>query len=147
MPTEPEKEPMPAGSLQAKPRIVLDTNVIVSAILFKGQAIRSVLTRALNDHCVVFSQATWDELATVLQRSGFDKTMPLGSRLLVLAELATRVEIVAVTSVVSDCRDPKDNKFLALALDAGAGMIVTGDADLLALHPLRGVRICLPAGF
>ena len=46
---------------------------------------------------------------------------------------------------VADCRDAKDNKYLELALAAGAWAIVSGDADLLALHPWRGVRILRPA--
>ena len=48
---------------------------------------------------------------------------------------------------VTDCRDAKDNKYLELALAAGAGILVTGDADLLVLHPWRGVRILRPAEY
>jgi putative PIN family toxin of toxin-antitoxin system len=51
-----------------------------------------------------------------------------------------------VTSV-QDCRDPKDNKYLELALAAGAEVIVSGDADLLVLDPWRGVRILRPADY
>ncbi len=46
-----------------------------------------------------------------------------------------------------DGRDLKDNKFLALAIDARAVCIVTGDADLLALDPYRGITVCTPAEF
>lgn len=48
---------------------------------------------------------------------------------------------------VTDCRDAKDNKYLELALASGAGIIVSGDADLLVLHPWRGVRILRPADY
>jgi uncharacterized protein len=48
---------------------------------------------------------------------------------------------------VTDCRDPKDNKFLALALDANAQTIVTGHQDLLVMHPYSGVAICTPVQF
>lgn len=48
---------------------------------------------------------------------------------------------------VTDCRDSKDDKYLELALASGAGVIVSGDADLLALHPWRGVRILRPAEY
>ncbi|MBV9812051.1 MAG: putative toxin-antitoxin system toxin component, PIN family, partial [Acetobacteraceae bacterium] len=48
---------------------------------------------------------------------------------------------------VTDCRDNKDNKYLELALASGAGVIVSGDDDLLALHPWRGVRILRPAAY
>jgi len=45
------------------------------------------------------------------------------------------------------CRDPKDDKFLELALNGRADAIITGDADLLALHPWREVAIVSPADY
>ena len=48
---------------------------------------------------------------------------------------------------VTDCRDAKDDKYLELALASGAGAIVSSDADLLVLHPWRGVRILRPAAY
>ncbi|WP_408733647.1 putative toxin-antitoxin system toxin component, PIN family [Mucilaginibacter sp.] len=47
----------------------------------------------------------------------------------------------------SDCRDPKDNKFLELAVTAGASCIVSGDQDLLILHPFNNIPILPPADF
>jgi putative PIN family toxin of toxin-antitoxin system len=130
---------------EPKPRLILDTNVIISGVLFKGEAIRSLLLYTLNEYQLVFSQTTWDELASVFQRDAFEKIMPLGARLRVLAELASKVEVVQSTSTVTDCRDPKDNKFLSLAMDANAIAIVTGDKDLKVLHPYKGVAIQSPA--
>jgi uncharacterized protein len=48
---------------------------------------------------------------------------------------------------VTDCRDPDDNMYLELALAAQAATIVSGDHDLLVLHPWRGIRIVRPAGY
>ena len=48
---------------------------------------------------------------------------------------------------VSACRDPDDDKFLEVAVNGNATHLVTGDADLLALHPFRGVAILTPADF
>lgn len=132
---------------EPKPRVILDTNIIISGILFKGDAIRSLLLFALNEYQLVFSQTTWDELSSVLQRDVFEKNMPLGARLRVLAELASKVEVVQSTSIVTDCRDPKDNKFLSLALDAKVTAIVTGDNDLKVLHPYKGIAIQSLADF
>ena len=151
MPTAFKRSELPGASASAlqsatKPAIVIDSNIIVSAIVFPASGAMAVVVKALNRYSVVVSGSTWDELASVLQRPKFDSRLPLAKRLLALTELARNVREVKVTSSITDCRDPKDNKFLALALDAGAGMIVTGDADLLAFHPWRGVRICLPAG-
>ena len=65
----------------------------------------------------------------------------------VLALIDTFGVFFAPSERVTDCRDAKDNKYLELALAAGAGTIVTGDADLLVLHPWRGVRILQPAAY
>ncbi len=124
-----------------RPRIVLDTNVIVSGILFKGRTVRQVLATAADAWQLVFSDETWDELALVMQRPKFEKHMAIAARLAALATLAQYIEVITVVSVIDDCRDEKDNKFLALAIDSGAALIVTGDDDLLALNPFRGVEI------
>ena len=57
---------------------------------------------------------------------------------------ATLVEIV---ELVRACRDAKDDKFLELAVNGGAHCLVSGDQDLLVLHPFRGVSILTPAQF
>ena len=56
-------------------------------------------------------------------------------------------EEVAITESVGACRDPKDDKFLELAVSGRADYLVTGDLDLLVLDPFRGVRILTPADF
>ena len=56
-------------------------------------------------------------------------------------------ELVEVTAAVSACRDPKDYKFLELALSGAATHIISGDGDLLALHPFRGITILSPHDF
>ena len=137
----------PAIKSAAKRRAVLDTNRLVSAVLFKGSTLRAALISAASDYQLIFSTATWDELAIVMQRDYFEKYKPLSGRLDFLADLAERVEMILVTSVVSDCSDPTDNKFLALAIDADAAAIVTGDLGLSALHPYRGIDILSPAEF
>ena len=62
-------------------------------------------------------------------------------------ELCTIVEFVPIIQVVHDCRDPKDDKFLEVALNGRADVIITGDADLLALHPWREIAILTPAEY
>jgi uncharacterized protein len=130
-----------------RPRIVLDTNVIVSGILFKGHTVRDVLATAVDAWQLVFPDETWDELALVMQRPKFEKHMPIAARLAALAALARHIEIVTVVSVIDECRDAKDNKFLALAIDAGAALIVTGDDDLLVLNTFQGVEILNATSF
>ena len=56
-------------------------------------------------------------------------------------------ELVAITEQIVACRDPTDDKFLELAINGHADLIVSGDADLLALDPFRGIAIITPAAF
>ena len=55
--------------------------------------------------------------------------------------------MVAIDESIHDCRDPKDNKFLELAVSGDATHLVTGDDDLLVLHPFRGVAIVTSQAF
>jgi len=61
--------------------------------------------------------------------------------------LIREAELVAVTEVVTECRDPKDNKFLELAVSAQATCIISGDKALLVLHPFRGIPVITPQAF
>ena len=64
-----------------------------------------------------------------------------------MARLTQNIEFIDAQAIVTDCRDPKDNKFLALAIDAGAKTIITGDKDLLVMNPYQDRAICTPAEF
>jgi len=55
--------------------------------------------------------------------------------------------LVEIQAPIRACRDPKDDKFLELAVDGRADAIVTGDGDLLDLHPFRGIAILMPADY
>ena len=128
-------------------RVVMDTNVAVSAALLPRSVPRQAFDRALEHGTVLISSATVAELNDVLRRPHFDKYVHEDERLEFLATLVREAELVVVTDVVTDCRDPKDNKFLELALSGKATHIVSGDEDLLVLHPFRGVLILTPQAF
>ena len=64
-----------------------------------------------------------------------------------LASVVRGSELVEVTAVVSVCRDPKDDKFLELALSGEATHIISSDYDLLSLHPFRGIAVLSPQDF
>lgn len=131
----------------AERRVVLDTGVLVSAAIRPGSVPALALHKALLHFDVCVSEATWAELETVLRRPKFDGYLALASREAFLAGLRTHVRVFAVDSVVTDCSDAADNKFLALALDAGAELIVSSDPHLTTMHPWRGIPIVVPAGF
>ena len=130
-----------SGIDNSKPRIILDTNTFVSGLFFGGAMPRTVVRIAMNHYQLVCSNETWDELADVFQRDKFEPKLARGQRLRVLAELTRYIDIANAKSIVTDCRDAKDNKFLSLALDADVPTIVAGDKALLDLHPWRGVNI------
>jgi putative PIN family toxin of toxin-antitoxin system len=93
------------------------------------------------------SAAVDAEIAGVLGRPRFALTISLARRECIL-EILRRVAVWFEPAVrVTDCRDPKDDKYLDLALAAGAETIVSSDDDLLVLHPWRGVRILRPADY
>jgi len=128
-------------------RVVIDTNVLISRLLLAGSVPAQAVDRALRDMEVVLSEATVSELADVLARDKWDRYVSIEDRQEFIRRLLQISTLTAVLSEVDDCPDPSDNHFLALALDAGASVIITGDRDLLDLHPWRNTRILTPAQF
>ena len=87
------------------------------------------------------------EITEVLGRPRFVRAVTAARRARILDVLRGGAVWFTPAERVTDCRDAKDNKYLELALAAGAGTLVTGDADLLVLHPWRGIRIMRPAEY
>jgi putative PIN family toxin of toxin-antitoxin system len=129
------------------PRIVVDTNVLVSAAILPGSVSRQALLHAVENFQLVHSENTWAELSDVVFRKKFDRYFQESNRNEFLLVMARVSEFLTTSSTVTDCPDPKDNKFLELAIDAGAATIVSGDKHLLSLHPYRGVSVMTPADF
>jgi putative PIN family toxin of toxin-antitoxin system len=96
---------------------------------------------------LLVSEATVAELDAVLRRRKFNKYVPEEKRLEFLAALVREAEQVEATEVLTVCRDAEDNKFLELAVSGRASHIISGDGDLLALHPFRGISIVTPQSF
>ena len=102
---------------------------------------------ALQYGSLLASEETLSELAEVLLCPRFDRHVDLDTRGEFLSKLLQQVELVEITESVVTSRDPTDDKFLELALSGRATHIITGDQDLLDLHPFRGVSIVTPRGF
>ena len=131
----------------AKPRFVFDTNAIISAVLLKRSVSRQAFDKAIDQGELLVSAETIDELNRVLGRPDFAKYVTADERLAFLTVLLREARLVEVAEAVRECRDPRDNKFLELAVSGKAVWIVTGDQDLLVLHPFRGIWIVTPRGF
>lgn len=128
-------------------RIVLDTNVLISGALSTTSTPARALERAVETGQLLASTATLRELIEKLRSTKFDPYVSLDRRHALLLGLAPLIEIVEVVQVTDICRDPTDNKFLDVAVNGRADVLVTGDRDLLALHPFRGVAILTPAAY
>jgi putative PIN family toxin of toxin-antitoxin system len=125
-------------------RVVADTNVLVSRLILPQSVPAQALRRAELEARLLVSEATMYELADVLARRKLDLYVSLEDRKQFLRQLGRIAEFVPIIQLVRECRDPKDDKFLELALNGRADVIITGDADLLALHPWREILILNP---
>ncbi len=128
-------------------RIVIDTNVIVSALMFSNSTAMQAFTLAKTRGIILMSIAIISELVDVLSRQKFDRYLSRETRENFLASLSTETELIETTETINVCRDQKDNKFLELAISGNARYIVTGDQDLLELHPFQDVLILKPTDF
>ncbi|MBD2569666.1 putative toxin-antitoxin system toxin component, PIN family [Anabaena lutea] len=130
-----------------KLRFVIDTNILVSAVLIQSSVPDVAFKKAKNLGIILFSEATFQELLEILNRSKFDKYISVNIRTQFLAKLKLEAEQVITNQIIQKCRDPKDDKFLEVAINGNATHIITGDKDLLQLHPFRGVDIITATQF
>ena len=124
-------------------RLVLDTNVLVAALVADGLC-RDLVRRRVRDQELCTSEPLLEELAVTLRR----KFGVRGADIPLLEEYRRRalvVEPAALPAAVS--RDPDDDMVLATAIAAKADVIVSGDDDLLCLKSHRGIRILSPRQF
>ena len=128
-------------------RFVLDANVVVSALLFNDSVPGKAFEHARRTGTILASDASLSELRRVLGRSKFDRYLTRRDRDDFLLALTRECELVEIDEVVRVCRDPMDDHILEVAVNGHATTIVTGDDDLLALNPFRGVEIVTPRRF
>jgi uncharacterized protein len=128
-------------------RVVVDTNVLVSQLVLPFSVPDEAFRKAVTSGRLLFSDSTMTELADVLSRPKFDRYVSRENRVQFLRELCSIGEFVPIIRLVHECRDPRDDKFLEVAQNGKADLILTGDADLLALHPWQGIAILSPADY
>lgn len=127
--------------------VILDTGILVSAAIRPDSIPALALEKSLLDFDVCVSQETLAELERVLGRSKFDHYAPKAQREIFLSGFREQATMVNVSIIVTDCPDPKDNMFLALAETAMAELIISSDPHLTNMHPWRGIPILPPAAF
>ena len=128
-------------------RAVLDTNVVVSALLFSGPPSRLISAWQSGRLRLVVSAPILDEYIRVLAYPKF-KLTNTEIRGLLEEELIPFIETVtAVPTNIPDLRDPDDAKFIACAVATGVRWLVSGDDDLLSLHHVESVDILSVTAF
>ena len=129
-------------------RAVIDTNVLLSGLLWRGPPNGLLQHVRVGTVLLVSSPTLLAELANVIKRAKFDAILERTgtSRERLLAEVRRLAEVIEPPPLSQPvCRDPDDDHVLALALAANADVIVSGDNDLLSLGNFEGIPIIGPA--
>jgi putative PIN family toxin of toxin-antitoxin system len=126
-------------------RVVVDTNVLISALLSPGGTnARTLQCLAERSATLLFSETTFAELVTRLAKPKFNRYRTAEQLRSFLDGLSAVSTWVTPTEHVADCRDPDDNHVLDVLLAGNADLLISGDADLLVLHPYRRIPILSP---
>lgn len=128
-------------------RAVFDTNVLVSGALLPASVPGRAFDHTQLNGNLLFSEATFAELQEVLSRPKFARYLNTALRDRFLARCLDASIPIEITRTIRACRDPNDDKFLEVVVNGSATMLVSGDADLLALDPFEGIPILSPATF
>lgn len=127
---------------------VLNTNALISAFLLPESISRKALNHATQLGRLAISDSVLQEFSEVLFRKKFDKYfLNDEERLDAINRISSYAVLFSPTEIITACRDPKDNKFLELAVTANASCIITGDKDLLELNPFREIPVLSAADF
>ena len=122
-------------------RFVLDTSVLVSAVLIADSRPAEAFRKARDTGEILLSSAVAEELNEVLARDKFERYITSEDRERFLVALVQAARLIEGTERIVACRDPKDDKILELAVSGQATCIISSDNDLLALHPFREIPI------
>ena len=125
----------------AKPKFVIDTNVLVSGILIAESLPDRAFKKARTFGEILFSESTFEELQEILERPKFNKYVSFEIRSQFLTQLKFEAERIIILEKINVCRDPKDNKILEVGVNGNADYLITGDQDLLVLNPFQGIEI------
>jgi putative PIN family toxin of toxin-antitoxin system len=128
-------------------RLVFDCNVLISAALVETGTAAKALDAAYAEHKLLLSEPTFDELVARLARPKFRRYLGDASQIIFLEALSEAAQWIEIEGEALGCRDPDDDKYLETAVRGSADMIVTGDRDLLVMHPFEGISILTPGNW
>jgi len=122
-------------------RLVFDTSALIPVCLYPERETAQAFKNILLEHDVFCSTHCWQELHAVISRPKFDAWQPFAQRLAWVNLFRHAVIFVEPSEPITDCRDPKDNPFLELAVAAKADFLISSDVHLLEMHPYRNIQI------
>ena len=131
-------------------RVVLDTNVWLSGLLWGGIPRQVLGLREMRKIEITCSDEILEEFSLILNRPKFQKRLnQLGMNAEVILEMAREMRTFVVTEplTVDNLRDPKDAIVIAAAIAGHCSVIVSGDEDLLVLETVFGIEIVTPREF
>ncbi len=131
-------------------RVVLDTNILVRALIMPHGSVGPVILHfRQGQYTLLYAWPLLEELMDVLNRPRIRVKYNLSEQDIhtVVSLILLRGVAVTIIEPIRACRDPKDDKFLEVAVAGEADVIVSGDEDLLVLNPFRGIPILPPAEF
>lgn len=131
-------------------RVVIDTNVWLSALLWGGQPILIIQLVEKKQIQAISSEDILVELTNTLQKSKLQKRLTqlkLSADNLVIVAKRLMTLVVIEEVIIPELRDPKDQMVLATAIAGNAQIVISGDKDLLVLHPYGDISILLPQDF
>jgi putative PIN family toxin of toxin-antitoxin system len=131
--------------MRNRPRIVLDTNILISALVFGGKPRKVIELLSHGRIEVVISEEILTELRRNIVGKFVDFVNELAQMEILLEQDAELVKLGSLSITV--CRDPDDNRILETAVIGECGYIVSGDKDLLILEKYDSIRILKPADF
>jgi uncharacterized protein len=135
------------GKAEKAIKVVLDTNVLISGLIFTGRANRIVDLWKKGSVIPVLSRETFLEFRTALSYPKFALSKE-EIQTIIEKEVLPYFKVVEISDPVSGVyRDPDDDKFLSCAVSASAEFIVSGDEDLLAIKEYRSVKVLGVAEF
>jgi uncharacterized protein len=129
-------------------KIVVDTNIWVSMAIGSKQLTTQMASIFMNTSIDLFvSNELLDELVNTLSKPKLQRYLTKERTEIVFNLIKTKAKLVNVATDIRICRDAKDDFMINLALAASATYLITGDDDLLVLHPYHNIQIVKPAQF
>ncbi|MEH6305558.1 putative toxin-antitoxin system toxin component, PIN family [Olivibacter sp. CPCC 100613] len=126
---------------------IFDTNTLLSALFNEDSTAGLALKRARISGTLLVSDEIVAEYIIVFSREKFNRWVKMETRIDFVENIISNSISINPTQTITACRDPKDDKYLSLAVSAQASCIITGDKDLLVLHPFDKIPILNPTSF